>query len=869
MKSRLPILATVFMLSLGYSQYVWNSFDSAPADTNYWAWFDSVNCCVSTFGAHYNTSDHADSAYGWVIPTYVSSPVHEGTGAMQLDWSAHNTESWGGYSKLEHWNPDSNGVYDLSAYDTISFWYYNAVPQSLPTRTHLRFNLQEVSDSPNGNATYDVNEVEYYYSFHYILDDAPGWHRIAIPLEAGDYWGGEGFNHTGWAGIQGNGQLDKDKIKGFSIEFSINGAGEGDYSQGTIVLDDLEATGGSSVPLVFFNSMAIPSNVDLWAGWGGGSYEIVEGAGYTPNTNALRWHTPPNDWAVWDGLVFTLDAPQNLWYSWSHDSLQFKIKAPAGIGDLKLVLADPDDDGFVDNDGDGADDTPDSEFEAAYTLTETEVGYDGTWKEVKIPLSSFDRFSGGWDGTGMRPGEMDSSRVKFFKMLIASTAAVNQTIDLDEIATMPLAIDVEAPAPPQGVSGVVGTYYNLVIWQDVPGESGETYNVYASQSPITDVSAPGVELVESGVGEDIQTVIHWLNYPLVDTDLTYYYAVTCADEFANVSEPGVSASPVTNTARGIPTISLNPPASFAADGDLTEWYSSGIMPFTISPSNGFVPVGSVDDDNDLTGTVFMAIDDDYLYLAGDVVDNVYSFGAGNWWDQDAFQLFIGLYDWRGPKHTSILRGDEPDYIMYANEQVFQFDNPGGYALYTPDSADYYFEGFNPDYVFEVRVPLDAIAAAGGDPRFHPQNGMRVPIDLYFHDNDGAGWEGNVGFSSFSTDHQWQTPEEWAYTWIGDTTDVALSTGNETLQPQQYALRNNYPNPFNPTTSIEYVVPRAGEVTLTIYNLMGQEVDQLVNHVQKAGTYTVKWNGSQAASGVYFYQLRAGDFVQTKKMILMK
>jgi uncharacterized protein (DUF3820 family) len=96
-------------------------------------------------------------------------------------------------------------------------------------------------------------------------------------------------------------------------------------------------------------------------------------------------------------------------------------------------------------------------------------------------------------------------------------------------------------------------------------------------------------------------------------------------------------------------------------------------------------------------------------------------------------------------------------------------------------------------------------------------------------------------------------------------------------PTGYSLAQNYPNPFNPTTSIQYSVIRdqsPPHVTLKIYNLLGQEVRTLVNEIQEPGYYIVTWDskdneGRQAASGVYFYRLTAGNFTATKRMVLMK
>jgi len=88
-------------------------------------------------------------------------------------------------------------------------------------------------------------------------------------------------------------------------------------------------------------------------------------------------------------------------------------------------------------------------------------------------------------------------------------------------------------------------------------------------------------------------------------------------------------------------------------------------------------------------------------------------------------------------------------------------------------------------------------------------------------------------------------------------------------PEAFCLRQNYPNPFNPTTAICYQLPAISQVDLSIYNTLGQKVATLVSENQPAGYYTVHWDASGLASGVYFYRLEAGEFVQTKKMILVR
>ncbi|MBS4034201.1 MAG: T9SS type A sorting domain-containing protein [Ignavibacterium sp.] len=85
----------------------------------------------------------------------------------------------------------------------------------------------------------------------------------------------------------------------------------------------------------------------------------------------------------------------------------------------------------------------------------------------------------------------------------------------------------------------------------------------------------------------------------------------------------------------------------------------------------------------------------------------------------------------------------------------------------------------------------------------------------------------------------------------------------------FNLSQNYPNPFNPTTTIKYSIPKLNFVTIKIYNVLGIEVATLVNEEQTVGTYELNWNAANLPSGVYFYQLRAGNYVETKKMILLR
>jgi len=113
----------------------------------------------------------------------------------------------------------------------------------------------------------------------------------------------------------------------------------------------------------------------------------------------------------------------------------------------------------------------------------------------------------------------------------------------------------------------------------------------------------------------------------------------------------------------------------------------------------------------------------------------------------------------------------------------------------------------------------------------------------------------------------------ALTWFG--IDIISSVEQISSEvPKGFKLTANYPNPFNPSTTFEYALPNEADVALTIYNSVGQEIATVISKVQPAGVYQARWDGvnnfgATVSSGIYFYQLRAGNFTATKKMMLLK
>jgi hypothetical protein len=120
--------------------------------------------------------------------------------------------------------------------------------------------------------------------------------------------------------------------------------------------------------------------------------------------------------------------------------------------------------------------------------------------------------------------------------------------------------------------------------------------------------------------------------------------------------------------------------------------------------------------------------------------------------------------------------------------------------------------------------------------------------------------------------QWNAQKDQEHAAIQTSLDTGTKlVGVEEVEgvPVQYQLLQNYPNPFNPTTTINFSIPKAGNVTLKVYNSLGQEVATLLNEYKDASNYKVTFDASKLASGVYIYSLKSGDYSISKKMILMK
>ena len=235
------------------------------------------------------------------------------------------------------------------------------------------------------------------------------------------------------------------------------------------------------------------------------------------------------------------------------------------------------------------------------------------------------------------------------------------------------------------------------------------------------------------------------------------------------------------------------------------------------------------------------------------------------------------------------------FTLYYNPRIGC--TKGGYVDETtiyghdPKFVDY----ANGDYTLAADSPLYWLSSDGtaiGDLRWATSTPSGAPISVSIVGSGTVNFDpANTGTYDLGTDVTLTAVAEegWAFSgWSGDLTgdtnpavvnvDAAknitatfeVSTGivAENI-PSEYKLAQNFPNPFNPSTMIEFDLKQAGQTTLTVFNILGQEVATLLNKYIEPGTYSVHFDASQLASGIYYYQLKSGDFNSLKKMILIK
>ena len=206
-------------------------------------------------------------------------------------------------------------------------------------------------------------------------------------------------------------------------------------------------------------------------------------------------------------------------------------------------------------------------------------------------------------------------------------------------------------------------------------------------------------------------------------------------------------------------------------------------------------------------------------------------------------------------------------VFEVNDNVPTGGAEGASALKAGTVSHTETNGEDAGYTLEVVVHTDYFGYAAGDTVY-----LSVCIWDLDQASDDAWNEETSDYAPNWWGTQWADPTFEKYHMyrgviLSDATDIENVTGNELVT--EYKLSQNYPNPFNPTTVINYSLPNTSEVSLKVYDILGNEIAVLVNNSQTAGSYNVSFDASNIPSGVYFYTLSTGSYTQTRKMLLIK
>ncbi len=515
------------------------------------------------------------------------------------------------------------------------------------------------------------------------------------------------------------------------------------------------------------------------------------------------------------------------------------------------------------------------------------LGTDGSFPRGEWVTLTFDAATRITSGDIVDPTQPGTVYIQFYyePTSYAAAAGWSGPVHFDNLTLVGLSKPEGEVVAPNTTASVVtytllsGQDYQFVRfdWED-NALGTETYNIYMSEQPITDVTAQGVKKIYAGIPHGMQ-LYGWRPWTSDGSEKTYYFAITAFDGVAETAlNDQCKVGPFTLTTTETYRVQYveNFASAFVLDGDASEFapYLTNI----VTPEDGSYADDALDwltASTDMNYSITFVIDDNYLYISADVVDDDLRVdAAAQAWEGDALELFMGFYDVRPltEPHAKNFTNANGDWrIGFMSDGSTALD--GGSPTTIDGVEATVFQKFSQDgYIIEAKLDLDKMAAGG---TFQLANGMMMPFKIDGTDQDPSLGDtqrslivqvgGMPNDDDISGDQTWLRPDAWGYIEVIGGTDVAEGSGLPTV----YALYNNYPNPFNPATKIKYDLPKESQVIIKIYDILGREITTLVNENQKAGYYEVDFNASRLATGVYVYRIIAGDFVQSKKMMLMK
>lgn len=883
-----PVFLLLFFSIQSSAQWVWAPLNTGQAaDETYLPTTKNVGFFANGINSYCSISDTSESV--------------DGNGAFNINYHVEAYDFWGGYVDRIHTRDlavlGRAGHYDLSNGKYISFWIkVTGLPvKDQPGDVKFEFKLKEKRSA-------DTGEDRWLYDAGQILDTLPGdWQQIIVPL---DEW------HFSTQATDENGEWEPWNIYGWEIAVVYISAGnstEPPTATGSFLMDKIQILGQRYEPLMSFDNQAdttnnlnrkeatwllndmadYPEAVNRHLILSNEPVDTVQGSGALSIDYAI---VSPQNWGGYAELEHVFPGTINLSvdsYGVS-DKLVFYVKNlvaahPTTLFLLRVELWD--------------------ELNGVQECWSTvaPVDFDSTfdWEYIQLPFipskESWDRLSVGDIGWAQRDaandGIFDPTHISKLRLSLIVLRTAVEPLGPSTIVSGKFLLDLMTgsgfshekgvpPAPPDVTSVKMGLGHNVVNWEPVPNEEKETYSVFWSNSPITNLKDNDVYLLISNVNEYWNSADHYILDPGRTNSRNYYYAVLCSDKYGNTdsSNFGSTEIPIETEPKKVPIMQPVTSFGFKADGSFDEW--SGIEFWTMKPSDGSGTImtflGQIEGDQDLSAKIGIAHSADSLFIGIQVTDDIiHTDSTAASFNQDAVDFFFGAYEFEGKDHIKYRRGEKPDYHFRFNSNRVSDDLTGNTVAWL-SSPDYDWKQVTGGYHIEWKTSwVDLASTHPGDHAFSgrdtnnywPYSIYSVPIDWIINDADATGSrEGGLRWAPSPDDNGWNNVQSWSYSFL--FTPPPMSVENEEI-PLKLLLHPNYPNPFNPETTIRYNLPVSGFVSLSLYDVTGREIKKLVNGFQPAGEKSFQFNGSGLASGLYFLRLTQAGKSEFRKMMLLK
>jgi hypothetical protein len=314
------------------------------------------------------------------------------------------------------------------------------------------------------------------------------------------------------------------------------------------------------------------------------------------------------------------------------------------------------------------------------------------------------------------------------------------------------------------------------------------------------------------------------------------------------------------------------------------------LPSDVFNNNGAQP----DDDADLSANWWSAWDETYLYVYEEINDDIVNQNSATWYQNDCIDAKIdpdiGVDDQTVFTFSlTAMDSGDVDLSLYGGIRNLA---EGWTTTERPTYDDFARRLSDAGYVLELRLKWEWINTTSKGP-ISPFVGDTYGFAIMNHDNDNTTRDGSIEWAAVLQDQVWSDCKLHGYIELLADNKIKYvaenlrepanffeypeiyippavnSVSQKSSAVESFGLAQNFPNPFNPKTTIRFSIPIARHVTLKVYDVLGCEVATLINGTEPAGTHKVEFDGSMLSSGIYYYRIEAGQFSAFKKLTLIK